>query len=303
MQDFTETPNQQPPTAVSPVPQPPPERRRTALQASASRANGAKSHGPVTPEGKAMAVRNRRTHGLLSKDLLIGGESPERFESVSTGILHRFNPADEVELAIAQSFVMARWRQRRCWDFEAVTFNTEMANHAELPPPMAAAKAWDVLAGQSGSFRLLYRYERGHRRDLSRSLFDIHFCRTHLPMPADAPHDDDPPHDDPPHDDLPHDDLPHTDPPHDDPPLDDQPHDDPPQDDLPQDDPPNDDPPNDDPPHDDPPHTDPPHTDAESQPPQPGPQLDARAWNSRHEAICPFEPEPVQPALSSTGCP
>ena len=45
------------------------------LQSAASRANGARSRGPVTPQGKRNSSRNGIRHGLLSKTITLQGES------------------------------------------------------------------------------------------------------------------------------------------------------------------------------------------------------------------------------------
>ena len=49
----------------------------------AARANGAKSRGPITPEGKARSSRNATTHGLLSQYVVIPGEDPAGFQRLS----------------------------------------------------------------------------------------------------------------------------------------------------------------------------------------------------------------------------
>jgi hypothetical protein len=51
---------------------------------NANRINGAKSHGPVTPEGRLASSRNSLVHGLLSEAIILEGESAERFNTPST---------------------------------------------------------------------------------------------------------------------------------------------------------------------------------------------------------------------------
>jgi hypothetical protein len=62
-----------------------------------ARANGAKSHGPVTAEGKAISSRNSLRHGLTSTAVVLPGESPEEFQSLLDGYIDQFQPATAVD--------------------------------------------------------------------------------------------------------------------------------------------------------------------------------------------------------------
>ena len=176
---------------------PPVPRHTTERQRQTARDNGAKSLGPVTAEGKQRVSQNAIKHGLstrslLTPDILLPGESPDRFRNLNADILERLVPADELELAFAETFIMARWRQRRSWDLEATNFNAEIATQTAASqtdtPPIAAAKAWNALAERSDGFRLLHRYESRHRRDMSRAIRDLDYARNmKLPnKPEDA---------------------------------------------------------------------------------------------------------------------
>jgi hypothetical protein len=65
-------------------------------RSAAARANGALSHGPITPEGKARSSQNARKHGLLSDIAAIRAEGKEAFNDFELGYYHRFQPADQV---------------------------------------------------------------------------------------------------------------------------------------------------------------------------------------------------------------
>ena len=85
------------------------------------------------------------------------------------------------ELAFVETFVMARWRQRRSWDLKATNFNAEIVSQIAAgqtdTQPVAACKAWNALAERSDGFRLLHRYESRHRRDMSRAIRDLDYAR------------------------------------------------------------------------------------------------------------------------------
>ena len=52
------------------------------LKTQTARANGAKSKGPVTPEGRAKSSLNATRHGLSSKITVMPAESPEEFKAL-----------------------------------------------------------------------------------------------------------------------------------------------------------------------------------------------------------------------------
>jgi len=48
-------------------------------RSEAARRNGAKSHGPKTPEGKAISSANSLRHGMTAKAILLTNENPEAY--------------------------------------------------------------------------------------------------------------------------------------------------------------------------------------------------------------------------------
>ena len=52
------------------------------LKSETARANGAKSHGPKTAEGKEASSRNAIKHGLTAHTLILQCESPEEYQAM-----------------------------------------------------------------------------------------------------------------------------------------------------------------------------------------------------------------------------
>jgi hypothetical protein len=72
-----------------------------------ARANGVRSHGPVTESGKQISSQNALRHTLLARCVVVEGESTEGFEETLTEHLDRFQPADGVEFGIVEEMVAA----------------------------------------------------------------------------------------------------------------------------------------------------------------------------------------------------
>ena len=138
----------------------------------ASRANGARSRGPVTPEGKQRSAMNAIRHGLLCQTVVLDGEDPEAFTTLLADYVERLQPADRVELALVEDMAAANWRQHRSWAIEA-----EMMNQAscKLSSPIAIKRithGFTTLAA-GPELALMHRYETRQSRMFQRALANL----------------------------------------------------------------------------------------------------------------------------------
>src|ERR1017187_2811475 len=84
----------------------------------ASRANGAGSQGPSTPQGKQRSSQNAIRHGLLARCIVLDKESRPAFEALLTQPLYSLQPADGGEFGMVEEMVASYWRMRRAWAIE-----------------------------------------------------------------------------------------------------------------------------------------------------------------------------------------
>lgn len=92
-----------------------------------SRLNGAKSRGPVTERGRAIAAQNATRHGLLStKPPLVLGEDLETFQGIVQGLIDEYQPQTPTEQLLIQQVAMGWQRLHRLWGVEAAIANLEM---------------------------------------------------------------------------------------------------------------------------------------------------------------------------------
>jgi hypothetical protein len=146
----------------------------TEKQIAASRANGARSRGPVTPEGKRKSSRNSLRHGMLARTVVLDGESRERFNELCRSLTDELQPATAIENLLVQKMAVAHWRQMRLWNIEKATMALEVSKQ---PPAEAAgdpcvrdAIAFRSLGDESRSNFLLNQFEMRYDRLFSRSL-------------------------------------------------------------------------------------------------------------------------------------
>jgi hypothetical protein len=147
------------------------------LQSQTARANGAKSHGPVTPQGRAASSRNSLRHGFTAASVVLPTESSEDFQELLDSYIDQFHPQGGVEMDLIQTMAAARWRLRRIATIETTLFNREMTRNSKdikrayYGPDDLARLAWvfQDLANHGQSLALLMRYEGALNRSYDRA--------------------------------------------------------------------------------------------------------------------------------------
>ena len=175
------------------------------LRIASSRANGAKSHGPVTvdgklaslansahstgpvtPEGKARSAQNAIRHGILAESIVLDSESAERFSEVLSTLQDELQPASSIESRFVETMALAEWRRMRlmCLEKEQLAMETrrqeladrnmsgadEGVEEVKVNPMQLTARAFRVLCDESRVTELLNRYEARYNRQYQQAL-------------------------------------------------------------------------------------------------------------------------------------
>ena len=144
---------------------------------NSSRANGARSRGPITPQGKERSSANALRHGLLAKRVVLENESSECFDDLVTRHIEHFAPADEVEFGMFEEMAVAYWRMRRACAIEDHLLEKAIRNQ---PPgdEVARIDAARVELAASPALKLLDRYKAHLLRIYQRALDNLALLRT-----------------------------------------------------------------------------------------------------------------------------
>ena len=127
------------------------KRKTSKRQLEACRANGAKSHGPKTDEGKAISRLNAVKHNLYSDLSTLKGEDQQLYEQYQLDHTARFDPRDTIERDLVAKMAHNSWRQNRACLIEAELFDIKMSDQAPT---------WDRLPGgvrETTSMALAYK--------------------------------------------------------------------------------------------------------------------------------------------------
>ena len=145
----------------------------TEAQRAAARANGAKSHGPVSDEGKAKAAMNALRHRLAAATLVLTTEEKGKFDELLGAYIDDYQPATQTESDLVQEITVSKWLQRRCWALQTALLDVTMdrieddidAELKEIPNATRTALALAKEANEGGALALLNRYAGRHSRE------------------------------------------------------------------------------------------------------------------------------------------
>jgi len=137
---------------------------RSPAQIAASRANGARSRGPTTSQGKRNSSRNSTRHGFCAAGRFLDQNPPAAFVELRAGFMASLHPRDAIESHLVHTMAVAHWRRLQVVQPQTDFLNTAMAR---LGPDSSdpAIRVTRVLQTTSDTF---HRYEVD---------FDLQFTR------------------------------------------------------------------------------------------------------------------------------
>jgi hypothetical protein len=161
-------------------------------KSATSRANGAKSNGPVTPEGKARSSHNSSAHGIFTSPVVLRNENNADFLELEAAFLEEWDPQGPTEQVLLEQMIVARWRLARIWQAEAAGLDMQMDQDApesertfgQVDEPCRTAAAFRHLADGSKFVELMQRYDRSLSRQFDRALTRLReLKRDRVPKP------------------------------------------------------------------------------------------------------------------------
>jgi len=171
----------------------------TERQSESARINGAKSHGPISAEGKEKSSRNSLRHGCTaSHTLLLACEDAGDLDRMLEKYNAMYKPTTLEEQDLVAEMCSARWRIRRATGIETALIDCEMVTEepklkqkfATVDTGMVLSAAFRSLADESHSMDLLTRYESRLRRIHKQAhamLLRLRLERQSEPAPPEPP--------------------------------------------------------------------------------------------------------------------
>jgi hypothetical protein len=137
----------------------------SSARAEASRRNGARSRGPVSPEGKARSAQNALKHGLRAeKYVVLPDEDAAGFAALAAALSDELAPEGVLQGILVRRVAQAAWRLDRADRLEAEVL--EERRYGGAGPGLALIRDGNATR----SFETLMRYRGAAMAELMRSL-------------------------------------------------------------------------------------------------------------------------------------
>jgi len=150
-------------------------------QLEANRRNAAKSHGPITPEGRAAVRLNALKHGLTAAEIILPTtEDKLEFEQFQAAFVEECQPVGPIEQVLVEDIVVNRWRMTRVRKMEPGFFalRQELLKDRIKDFPTLDAQAHLALiflydARDVDTFGKMSRYEARFERSFHKALKEL----------------------------------------------------------------------------------------------------------------------------------
>ena len=138
----------------------------TDKQLAANRENAQQSHGPVTPEGKAISSQNAMKHGLCGRFKVLAGENQAAFDELFNQFVKDEQPVGSVEVELVRRMAEYTWLRDRATRFQTACFHV-----ADPTPELTAAGKSDI--GFSPELERFLRYQAHFDRAFARASAEL----------------------------------------------------------------------------------------------------------------------------------
>jgi hypothetical protein len=150
-------------------------------QQEANRRNAAKSHGPITPEGRAAVRHNALKHGFTAAEIILPTvEEKIDFEQFRAAFEAEHQPVGPTEQVLVEDIVTARWRLNRIRKMEPGFFalrrevlKDTITEFSTLDPQAQLALIVLDDARDSDTYGKMSRYEGRFERAFHKALKEL----------------------------------------------------------------------------------------------------------------------------------
>jgi hypothetical protein len=141
---------------------------RSEKQIQASRANGARSRGPVTVQGKRNSCRNNLRHGFSAPDPSLDHNPPAAFTRLKTEYIADFQPTTAEEIQLVHTMAVARWRMSLVNQAEKRALDQAMARQkASSADPLRLDLAFEIASECHALLRYQFAFDFQFKRALT----------------------------------------------------------------------------------------------------------------------------------------